>query len=597
MSKKREKNNVIQYSHSRQNNEMFREQVNQNRINQDDLLGKTRAITLFEKTRVLKPVIEEEVEEVLPTLKKDVREYKRIVLAMLILLLVGLFGFSGFLLFRNKFKDITIEAGTKELSASNFLVSKIYNKRASLVTDISKINLDDVGDYKVVLKYRDKEEEVSLKIEDTTAPDVVFQDVYEYTGYEIKASDFIKEVNDYSDYTVDYKTDGLVDTTKYADYNVKVIVKDSYGNEVSKDCILSLGWLKRNVTLEAGEKHIKSNLVTVSSDVSKIPDDAIKAIDVTVAGEYKVNVDYEGEVYTSNVKVVDTTPPVLVLNDVSVYENEKVSKSSFIRKVSDNSGKYTTKLKTDIKYGSYGKQKIVIEAEDPSGNITTKEATFTIREDKKPPTFSGLSSLSVKKNSKPDYLKGVKATDNVDGVVSFTYNDNAVDYSSAGTYYVTYTAKDTKGNKINSKRTVEIKHDASDTRALVSKYASTLKGGGVSEDLIRSLVQSVRTYIKYSSSWGEDDPVWYGLKKRRGNCYVHAKVLQEVFKLKGVTSKLIWAKDKSHYWNLVYINGSWRHVDSTPGNNYILLTDDEMAAKPPVSRGGGWNRGDWPAAN
>ena len=92
-------------------------------------------------------------------------------------------------------------------------------------------------------------------------------------------------------------------------------------------------------------------------------------------------------------------------------------------------------------------------------------------------------------------------------------------------------------------------------------------------------------------------PVWYGLKERRGNCYVHAKVLQEVFNKKGITSKLIWTKDKSHYWNLVYIGGHWRHVDSTPGNLYVLLTDDEMAAKRPVTSGGGWNHDNWPAAN
>ncbi len=590
MSKRKEKNNVIKYSQTKSNNELFQEQVNQNRINQDDLLGKTRAITFLEKTQLLQPVITDHNQSV-PELKKDVKEYKRIVLAMLILLLVGLFGLYSFILFRSKFKDITVEVGTKDLSANSFLVSKIYRKKASLVTDLSKVDYSKVGDYKVVLKYGNKEEEVSLKVEDTTPPVVEFQDVFQYTGYKIEANDFIKNVEDYSDYTVEYKTDGWIDTTKYMDYVITVIVKDSYGNETSKDCILSLGWLKKNVTLEAGTRNIKSNLVAISSDASKIPDSAIKEIDVTQAGEYQVNVFYDGEAYTSLVKIVDTTPPTLNLNSVSIYENERVSKDSFIRKASDNSGKVTTKLKTEIKYGKFGKQTIVIEATDPSGNVTIKETTLTIKEDKKPPVFSGLTTLSIKKNAVVDYRKGVKAVDNIDGSVAFTYDDSKVSYSEAGTFYVTYTAKDKKGNKVVSKRTVKIKHDASDTKALVNKYASTLGND------IPSMVNGVRKYIRYSSSWGDDDPVWYGLKERRGNCYVHAKVLQEVFNRKGITSKLIWTKDKSHYWNLVYTGGHWRHVDSTPGNLYVLLTDDEMAAKRPVSGGGGWNRENWPAAN
>ena len=592
MGKKREKNNVVKYSQTKQNNDLFKEQVNQKRINEEDLLGKTRAITFLEKTQLLKPVIEEKEEEVLPKLKKDVKEYKRIVLALLILLLVSLIGLISFLGLRNKFKDTVIEVGTKDVSVKNFLVSKLYNKGASSVTDLSTIDFNKVGEYKVKLKHNNKEEEVTLKIVDTTAPTVVFKDVHEYTGYEINANDFIEEVHDYSKVDITYKPLEEIDTSKYEDYKVKVIVKDEQGNETSKDCTLSLGWLRRYVTLEAGVKNLKKQLVVnVVEDASKIPDSALKAIDVTTAGEYELNVKYDGEEYTSKITIVDTTAPILKLRDVSIYENGKVTKDSFIIKVSDNSGKVTTKLKSDIKYGKFGKQTVVIEARDHSGNVTTKEATLTIKEDKKGPTFSGLKEMSVKKNGSLDYRKGVKAIDNVDGTVDFTFNDSSVKYNAAGTYYVTYTAKDSKGNRTTAKRTVVVKHDASDTAALVSKYASTLSND------IPSIVNGVRKYIRYSSTYGGSDPVWYGLTERRGNCFVHAKVTQAVLNKKGITNKLIWTKDKSHYWNLVYTGGHWRHVDSTPLNLYVLLTDEEMAKKPPVKNGGGWDPSGWPAAN
>ncbi len=592
MGKKKEKNNAIKNSRTRENNEVFRDQIEKKRIKEDDLLGKTRAITYLERTQIFKPVIEEEKEVVLPKLRREVRRSKRTVLVLLILLLVSISLLALFLTFRKKFKDTTIEVGTKDVGVNNFLVSKLYKKKASLVTDISNIDFNRVGEYDVTLKYRGKEQVVKLTVADTTPPEVGFTDVSEYTGYEINPEDFVSYVDDYSEYSVDYKEIDKVDNTKYEDYKIEIIVTDEYGNETSKECILSLGWLKRNVTFEVGEKNIKEKMVVnVKEDAPKIPDSAIKGIDVTTAGEYEVVVNYEGEDYVSKVTVVDTTPPKLKLKDVSVFENAKVNKDSFISSASDNSGKVTTTLKTEIKYGSYGKQTIVIEAKDPSGNVTTKEATFTIKEDKKGPTFSGLSNLSIKKNGSVDYKKGVSAKDNVDGNVDFSYSDSSVKYDIAGTYYVTYTAKDKKGNKTSSKRKITVKHDSSDTNRLVSEYANSI-GSDIS-----SIVNGVRKYIKYSASYGEDDPVWYGLNERRGNCFVHAKVLQAVLTKKGITNKLIWTYDRSHYWNLVYVGGAWRHVDSTPGNNYILLTDDEMAAKPPVKNGGGWDTSSFPAAS
>lgn len=591
MGKHKEKNNIVKYSKTKENNELFREKVNKNQIKEDDLLGKTRAITILEKTQLLKPITEEQ-SIVLPKLKKEVRNSKKMVLALLILLLVVVCAVSLFLAYRNKFKDVTIEVGSGKVDVNDFLVSNLYKKKASLVTDISSIDFKEAGEHDITLKYNNHEEVVKLIIEDTTPPEVGFIDVSEYTGYEINPKDFIEYVEDYSDYTVDYKEIDKVDNTKYEDYRIEVIVKDSYGNETKKECILSLGWLKRNVTFEVGEKNIKQKMVVnVEEDAKKIPDSAIKKIDITTAGEYEVVVNYEGEEYKSLVTVVDTTAPSLSLKNVSIYENAKVSKDSFITKVSDNSGKYTTSLKTDIKYGTYGKQTIVVEAKDPSGNVTTKEATLTILEDKKGPVFSGLGALSINKNGNIDYRKGVKATDNVDGQVDFTFSDSNVKYDTAGTYYAVYTAKDKKGNKTNSKRTITVRHDASDTNRLVAEYANSLSND------VSSIVNGVRKYVKYANSWGEDDPVWYGLHDRRGNCYVHAKVLQAVLTKKGITNKLIWTYDKSHYWNLVYVGGAWRHVDSTPGNNYVLLTDDEMAAKKPVSGGGGWDTSAWPAAN
>ena len=88
--------------------------------------------------------------------------------------------------------------------------------------------------------------------------------------------------------------------------------------------------------------------------------------------------------------------------------------------------------------------------------------------------------------------------------------------------------------------------------------------------------------------------MWYGFKNRSGNCYVHAMCLQALLREKGYTTQLIWVKDKSHYWNLVYINGSWKHVDSTPSSlhsRYSLMNDDQRYS---TLSGRDWDRELWP---
>ena len=87
----------------------------------------------------------------------------------------------------------------------------------------------------------------------------------------------------------------------------------------------------------------------------------------------------------------------------------------------------------------------------------------------------------------------------------------------------------------------------------------------------------IKSKIRYNSSWGEDDPVWYGLTNNRGNCYVHALILKKALDKKGIKNMLINTSDKYHYWNLVYTNGVWRHYDSTTGRKEptLGLTDEE----------------------
>lgn len=523
--------------------------------------------------------------------KKLSKKAKTIIITILAVIILTALSVAAFLIFRPKFKDATIELGTTEISVDNFLVSDMYKENSAIVTPVEQIDFSKVADIDVTLKHKDKEQTVKLHIVDTTPPTVTFQDITRYTDYVVNPDDFIVEKSDLSEMTTEATQ--LDNTSEYKDYTVTVTVKDAYGNATSKDCILTINWLKHEEYAELGQPFSKENvIVNMEKDADKLPQSEIDKVDTSKIGEYTLSATVGGVEYTCKVTVRDTTPPDLELKDVSIYVGDKVKgKDSFIQSVADASGEVTTTMKTEIDYSKVGTQDIVIEAVDINNNKTEKTCKLTIREDTDGPKFSGVGNLSVRKNATIDYYSGVTATDAREGKKDFTVDSSNVDTSKAGTYYATYKSSDSKGNTTTYKRKITVAHDSSDVNALVKQMAAQC-GSGVEQ--IRDFV---RNKIKYGHSYGDGDPVWYGFTNWSGNCYVHALCFQALLREKGYETMLIWTTDKTHYWNLVKINGSWKHMDSTPDRNHrkISIMNDEQRLS--TLSGRTWDRSAFPSAN
>ncbi len=524
--------------------------------------------------------------------KKNKEKIKNIIIYAGIALLI-IEAIALYLVYRPKFKDIQIELGTKEINPADFLVSNMYVKNSKFVTNINTINLAEVGEYDITLAYRGREQTVKLKIADTVAPTVTFRDNIKYIDYVLDPNDFIAEKKDESEMTVELVNPPEI--TEFKDYVVTVKVKDKHGNETMKDCKLTISWIKTEVTVEMGTKFALSDLIFNADEFGKnVSAEDFAKINTSIVGEYIVNAEKDGVRYQSKIKVQDTTPPDLELKDISIYDTEQLKDyKDFIVSIYDASGEPTTTLKTEIEYGILGNQDIVIEATDANGNKVEKTAILTIKKDTDGPSISGLKDMYVAKHSTIDFYSGVSAYDRQDGACEFTVDSRGVDTSVAGTYYATYTSKDKKGNTTTAKRRVTVDHDAEDTTAKFNAFYDSYLAG---KDIV-SMAHIIRTQIRYSSNWGGDDPVWYGLTNGAGNCYVHANIMQRALSRAGYTSKLIWLQDQSHYWILVNVGGVWRHVDATPSSNHTegLLTDEQKLADPGV-HGKTWDRSAWPAA-
>ena len=501
---------------------------------------------------------------------------KKAICVVIIVFLIGIIAVSSYfayLRFSPKFQDVNIELGTESVTLDQFLKDSQYKEKASFVTDISTIDFSKAGKYAVELMWDGIKQTVNLNIVDTIAPVVEFQNLDKYVDYELSADDFIKSKEDLAEMTTSIINPPEIN--EIGTYQITVEVKDASGNTTTNVCELNVSRVKKSVTLELGDKLEKKDiLLNYKEDKDSIKQSDIDKINKEEVGEYEIVSEIDGAKETVKIIIKDTKAPDLKLKKVTIYDDEKIDgKEDFISSVEDASEDVKTTLKTKIDYSKIGTQDIVIEAEDKYGNKVKKTTTLTIRKDTDGPVFYGVSSMSVTKNSSVNFKSGVRAVDARDGSCSFTVDTSKVNLSKAGTYYAKYTAKDKKENTTTVNRKVTVNHNQEDTNNKFNQFYNSYLAG----KSVQGMVSTIKNKIGYNSSWGGDDPVWYGLTNYSGNCYVHALLVQKALNKAGITNKLIYTTDRTHYWNLVYQNGVWRHYDATPAGGHETgpLTDEQ----------------------
>lgn len=265
----------------------------------------------------------------------------------------------------------------------------------------------------------------------------------------------------------------------------------------------------------------------------------------------------------------------------------------FIVSATDASGDVELELLSELPFGTQGDHLVQIKATDKNGLTVTGETRLRIHNDITPPTIYGLYDMTLTANQPaPDYDSKVSAYDGADGNVAYTYDDSGVDLTRAGIYYVTYTAADLTGNVATHQRKVVVKPDYKDTEKLVADIAASLEK--TDPESIRDFI---RNNIVYTPNWGGDDPITYGFTNWYGNCYVHALCLQALLDYFGYETELIWVTNKTHYWLIINLDGTWYHIDGTPGNThtrYSLMNNKQRLA---TLNGRYWDTSLWPQMN
>ena len=364
----------------------------------------------------------------------------------------------------SKFQDATVEVGLKRLRLEHFLRDGAVPEKAAFVTSMKDIPLDKPGTHLVTLVYGNQEETVKLTIQDSTVPEAVFlQERTVFSGEALKPEDFVEHMADSSGVSASFVQEPEI-PEDYTDITVAVQVVDGNGNRQESQCQVSFCWMKEELVWEYGKPITKADLLYDPVKDDALVDQAqLDKINQSGVGSYTLTSSTGGKTLECRITVQDTQGPALEVKAAHTWPSQKVSVYDFVTSAEDPSGVASMELLTEINVREKGVHPVQIRAVDTLGNETLAETTIKINLDHYDPVFEGLDTdIEIEKHGTADYEAGVTVTDNIDGEISFTYDDSAVDTAVPGVYFVNYMATDEAGNETVSRRRVVVRPDESD---------------------------------------------------------------------------------------------------------------------------------------
>lgn len=452
--------------------------------------------------------------------------------------------------------------------------------------DLSDISTGVIGEYIMHASSADARYIWPVKVSDTTPPTAETRYLAIRPDEILSPEDFIVSVDDVSECSVQFGKDP--DYTAQGQQSVHLIVEDIHGNRIRPVTRLFVADFPRTLVLEYGitAEEVKK-AVFASAPFEKRFTFAEMPEEI---GEHEILLESSWGSYTVQVKIADTTPPVLNLTDVTVYKGDAVTLENFLLSAEDLS-EVTCRFRGDVpETTEVGNYPIVVEAEDAYGNITKAETVLRVIADTTPPVIYGISDKTIVKGESVSFKKGVYAVDEHDGDVAFKVDSSSVNTNASGTYPVIYTSTDSSGNTASVTVYLTVVEITMDT---VNRLADNIlwqitnnsmsvreKAWAIYQWCTSSLTYSTRT--SYLMGYYVDG-AYSGFTIRSGNCYIYYAVSSVLLTRAGLENIMIQRSDPAnpHYWSLVKIGGEWYHFDTCPhyaGHELqcFLLTDAEV---------------------
>ncbi len=495
---------------------------------------------------------------------------------------VGLFIFSYL---TRVYTHCMAEAGTK-VAASDFL--RDTSKKAEFVGNSNNIDTSIPGDYKVKIKSGIFTYNCILTIEDTVAPEAEITEVYIETGQTVEPKRFVVKVEDATEVEITFEKEP--DYSTFGRQPINIRITDKGGNTKVYETFLTIGKIANDITLEIGSPVpvIENFIMTEYTEASIVT--PMETVNMSVIGDYNIEIVVDGISYNSVLHVVDTVPPEVEVKDVEAWAGAQLDAQVFVASSND-----ATELKFEFinepDYSFIGTQSVGIRVTDAGGNSVEKTANLTLKEDKEPPVISGVQDIEVYLGNAVSYKNGVTVSDNSGEDIELTVDNSQVNLNAVGTYPVTYTAKDKSGNETSQTVNLTVKEVQTFSMEEVNNLcdqvlADIVSDGMSSRDKLSAIYNWVNNNVVYINTSDKSDwktAAYEGLSNNKGDCFVFASVSKALLTRVGISNRDIQKipSNNRHYWNLVDIGEGWYHFDACPRDgdpSLCYITTDELLA-------------------
>ena len=444
---------------------------------------------------------------------------------------------------RNILEELVVEAGTDSVFANDFRKTD-RGHDAQILSDLTAVDLSQPGTHPVCIQYRHRTYDCTIRVQDTTAPQAVIQDVSVYSDGSVAPEDFVTEIVDATAVTLSWESQP--DLSIQGQSQVTVILTDAAGNTAEYQAMLTV--------------------------------------------------------------LVDTTAPeIRGVKEIYTYLGTEPDYLSGVSAQDDRDGDVAVTVDAAaVDLSAVGTYEIRYTAADAMGNIGTVTGTVTVTDDAAAPVIRGIRDITVYLGSTVSYRSGVLVTDDQDEAPKLEIDSSKVNLSQIGTYTVIYTARDKTGNIAQQEVTVTVveKPETYVEEAVIYAKVDELLAKIIKEDMddtakARAIYNHLRWSYGYTNHSDKTDwlqGAWVMMHEGRGDCFNYFALTKLMLERCGIPNIDVRKvrnseRDADHFWSLVSVDGgkTYYHLDTTPrigdDDNFFLVTDAYLDAYSAANRG------------
>lgn len=289
--------------------------------------------------------------------------------------------------------------------------------------------------------------------------------------------------------------------------------------------------------------------------------------------------------FTANVEVKDVKWPMGV----------EVTPAEFVNNIDNVSG-ISCEFNGTVDTSKEGISDVELLVKSEDGSSKTFTAKLEIYSDTVAPVLTGVIDRHFNVGDSITYLKGISATDEMEGEVEVKVDNSAIKFDDQGNaiegnYQVTYTATDRSGNTTTQAATFYFEVNGVSDEMIDEAVAKTL-----SQIIKEDMTLAQKAFAIYNFTYdniaytGDSEKGDYrlegyrGLTNFSGDCYTYfsaAKLLLEAINVPTIdVTRTEGSSLGHHYWLLVDLGTGYYHFDSTRRSHYFngfMATDAQIA--------------------